>query len=245
MFSIGEVSRISGVTVRALRLYDRMGLLPPARVTPAGYRMYDEGSLIRLKQILLWRELEIPLKDIPSLLEKGEIAQTLEMQIAQMEAKREHLEKLLIFARNIRKLGVRYMEGKDFSAFDRKKLDEYARQARRQWGQTAPYREYAERAKQRTPQQEQALTDGMMEIFRKLGQYEGQAPDSAPVQALVQKLQAYITEHFYECTPEILECLGKMYAGGGDFTRNIDAAGGTGTAQRAAEAIRVYCRNNA
>ena len=64
MFSIGEVSRISGVTVRTLRLYDRMGLLPPTQVTRAGYRMYDEGSLARLKEILVWRELEFPLKEI-------------------------------------------------------------------------------------------------------------------------------------------------------------------------------------
>ena len=242
MFSIGEVSRISGVTVRTLRLYDRMGLLPPAQVTRAGYRMYDEGSLARLKEILLWRELEFSLKEIACLLEKGETVQALEAQIALLEARREHLENLLLFAKGIRGLGVKYMEGMDFSAFDRRKLDERIRQVRQQWGNTPAYREYEEKARQRTAQQEQALADDMMEIFREIGTRLGQAPDSEPVQELVRKLQAYITRHFYECTPQMFRCLGKMYVGGGELTQSIDAAGGPGTARLAGEAIELYCR---
>ena len=57
----------------------------------------------------------------------------------------------------------------------------------------------------------------------------------------VRKLQAFITENYYTCTKEILSGLGKMYAGGGEFTKNIDAAGGEGTAAFANEAIQIYC----
>ena len=83
----------------------------------------------------------------------------------------------------------------------------------------------------------------MRRIFREIGMHLGQAPDSEPVQELVRKLQAYITEHFYECTPKLFRCLGKMYVGGGELTQSIDAAGGPGTAQLAGEAIELYCRD--
>ena len=66
--------------------------------------------------------------------------------------------------------------------------------------------------------------------------------DSAEAQALVKKLQDYITQHFYNCTKEILSGLGKMYAGGGDFTKNIDSYGGEGTAEFVHQAIEVYCK---
>jgi hypothetical protein len=60
--------------------------------------------------------------------------------------------------------------------------------------------------------------------------------------ALVKKLQDYITQNFYTCTNEILSGLGKMYAGGGDFTKNIDSCGGEGTAEFAHQAIEIYCK---
>ena len=66
-------------------------------------------------------------------------------------------------------------------------------------------------------------------------------PSSEAVQLQVKKLQDYITEHFYNCSPQILSSLGKMYSGGGEFTENIDKAGGTGTAEFTDKAIQVYC----
>lgn len=67
------------------------------------------------------------------------------------------------------------------------------------------------------------------------------APDSDAVQGWVKELQAFFTEHFYTCTPQILTALGKMYAAGGSMTENIDAAGGAGTAEFARQAIKSYC----
>ena len=67
-------------------------------------------------------------------------------------------------------------------------------------------------------------------------------PESSEVQAQVRKLQDYISEHFYQCTPQILQGLGQMYGAGGEFTENIDRTGGEGCAQFTAEAIAIYCR---
>lgn len=79
-----------------------------------------------------------------------------------------------------------------------------------------------------------------MKLFQDFGKLRGQKPESAKVQEHVKKLQDYITQNFYHCTDEILLTLGRMYAGGGEFTANIDQAGGTGTAEFAAKAIEIY-----
>jgi hypothetical protein len=80
-----------------------------------------------------------------------------------------------------------------------------------------------------------------MDLFAQLGKLKDQDAGSDAVQNWVKKLQAYITEHFYTCTPQILMGLGEMYAGGGSMTENIDAAGGKGTGAFARDAISIYC----
>ena len=69
MMTVNEVSRLTGVSIRTLQYYDRIGLLKPASYTEAGYRLYDEASLEMLQQILLFRELEFPLKEIRKILD--------------------------------------------------------------------------------------------------------------------------------------------------------------------------------
>ena len=129
----------------------------------------------------------------------------------------------------------------DFTTFDTEKLDAYAAQAKAQWGDTEAYREYEEKSKDRSPAKEQDLAAGLMGIFAEFGAVKERDPASEEAQRLVRKLQGYITEHYYSCTDKILAGLGKMYGSGGEFTENIDKAGGPGTAAFAAEAIRVYC----
>lgn len=72
MKTVHEVSRISGVSVRTLHHYDAIGLLKPTAVTEAGYRLYDDAALAKLQNILLYRELEFPLKEIKAILDHPE-----------------------------------------------------------------------------------------------------------------------------------------------------------------------------
>ena len=81
----------------------------------------------------------------------------------------------------------------------------------------------------------------MMEIFKEFGSMRETEPAGQAAQEQVKKLQDYITEHFYACSEKILLSLGRMYAGGGSMTENIDKAGGEGTAEFAYRAIAVYC----
>lgn len=237
MMTVHEVSKISGVSIRALHHYDNIGLLPATEVTDAGYRLYDETALERLQHILLFKELEFSLKDIKEILDSPDFdrSKALEQQIHLLELRKEHLQNLIDLARGIKMIGVKQMS---FEAFDTKKIDEYAAQAKASWGKTDAYKEFERKSEGRSKEIQQKLNVEMMNIFAEFGKIRDKTPDSEEAVALAKKLQDHITENYYTCTDEILQGLGAMYAGGGDFTANIDKVGGEGTAVFACEAIK-------
>ena len=238
MMTVHEVSKISGVSIRALHHYDHIGLLPATEVTEAGYRLYDEAALERLQHILLFKALEFPLKDIKEILDSPDFdrSKALEQQIHLLELRKEHLQNLIDLARGIKAIGVKHMS---FEAFDTRKIDEYAERAKASWGTTDAYKEYEQKSAGRTEETQQKLNVEMMSIFAEFGKIKDMAPDCEEAVALARKLQDHITEHYYTCTDKILLGLGAMYAGGGDLTTNIDKVGGEGTAVFACEAIKA------
>ena len=129
----------------------------------------------------------------------------------------------------------------DFSAFDTSKMDEYAKQAKEYWGATPEYKEFEAKSGNRSKSEEKVLGDRLMSIIAKFGTLKTKPASDPEVQQQVKTLQDFISEHYYTCSNEILYSLGQMYAAGGEFTANIDAAGGAGTAEFACEAINVYC----
>ena len=242
MKTVHEVSQLAGISVRTLHHYDAIGLLTPTTTTEAGYRLYDDDALERLQCILFFKELEFPLKDIKEILDSPnfERSKALEQQIELLTMKKEHLENLINLARGIQTTGVKKIM--DFKAFDTKKMDDYAKQAKESYGSTTAYKEFEEKSKERTKEDEKSLGIGMMNIFAEIGKMLSLEPSDEAVQAKVAELRAYITEHFYNCTPEILSGLGQMYAAGGEMTENINNYAGEGTAEFTAEAIQVYCK---
>jgi len=242
MMTVKEVSDISGVSIRALHHYDKIGLLPATEVTAAGYRLYDDKALERLQMILLFKELQFPLKDIAEILNNPNFNQNkvLEQQIHLLELRKEHLENLINLARGIKMIGVNKLSKLNFEVFDTKKIDEYTAQAKESWGKTEAWKEYEQKSAGRSKEEETAIGIQMMDIFVEFGQVKDGSPESEKAQLLVKKLQNYITANFYTCTDEILESLGQMYAGGGDMTSNIDKVGGEGTAVFANKAIEAY-----
>ncbi len=241
MKTVNEVSKLAGVSIRTLQYYDKIGLLKPAEYTESGYRMYDDTELEKLQQILLFRELEFPLKEIKEIIESSDFdrKKALDQQIKLLTLKKEHLEDLISFARELKKKGNKKM---DFTVFDTTKIDEYAKKAKEEWGNTAAYKEYEGKASKRSKEDEKAVMTEFMEIFREFGSIKNLSPSSDEPQAMVQILKDYITEHFYNCTDDILSGLGSMYASGNEFTENIDKAGGEGCAAFVNEAIKVYCK---
>lgn len=241
MMTVKQLAKKCGVSVRTLHHYDAIGLLKPAQVTEAGYRLYDEAALERLYLILLFRELGFRLKDTRGILDAPDFDRNrvLDRQIQLLERKQRHLEYITNMARGIRLMGVKHLE---LNGFDVNKIDDYAEQAKTLYGKTDAYREFEEKTKGRTKSQSDAVNGQVMDFFVRLGKLKDKAPESEDVQNWVRELQAFFTANFYTCTPEILMSLGDMYAGGGAMTENIDAAGGEGTGAFAREAIACYCR---
>ena len=131
----------------------------------------------------------------------------------------------------------------DFSVFDTKKIDEYSKRAKEQWGETSEYKEFEKKTENWSDEDQQIVINDFMQIFAEFGEMMSLEPSDEKVQLQVQKLQDYISEHFYQCTKEILSSLGNMYTGGGEFTENIDKVGGVGTADFTAKAIEIYTTN--
>lgn len=240
MLTVHEVSALTGVTVRALRHYDRIGLLKPTAVSDAGYRLYDEAALVRLQCVMLYKTLEFPLKDIRAILDSPSFDRNraLDQQIALLEMKREHFDNLIQLAKGIRAYGID-MKSMKFEAFDTTKIEQYAAEARASWGDTEAWREYERKTARRTPEQARLLSQGMTQLMAEFGALRTHRPDAPEVASQVEKLRGYITEHYYTCTDAILRGLAAMYAGGGSMTENIDAAGGPGTGAFIGAAIRA------
>lgn len=241
MMTVKQVSELTGVSIRTLHYYDKIGLLSPSSVTDAGYRLYDVYALERLQQILLFRELEFPLKEIKCIVNDANFdrEKALSQQIELLTLKKEHLEKLIAFAQEVKQTGGRKM---DFTVFDTEKMENYAKQAKEQWGTTEAYREFEEKSKYQSKEAQVGSAQGLMNVFVEFGKMMQEKPESEIVQKQVERLQMYITEHFYTCTNEILAGLGKMYGAGGEFTENINRAAGEGCAEFVEKAIAIYTK---
>ena len=130
----------------------------------------------------------------------------------------------------------------DFKAFDTKKLDEYAKQAKEKWGETEAYREFEQKTADYSDEKKKAVGVDMMELFAEFGRMMDKEPSDPSVQAQVKKLQECITENYYTCTNQILFGLAQMYKAGGEMTDNIDAAGGKSCAEFTAKALEIFCK---
>ena len=120
-------------------------------------------------------------------------------------------------------------------------MKSYETEARERYGDTVAYREHEQKTKNYTKEKWAEANDGLIAIFAEFAACmdSGASAGSAEAQALVAKLQAHITAHYYTCTDEILVGLGKMYVADERFKENIDKSG-EGTAEFAAEGIRIY-----
>ena len=203
MMTVNEVSKLTGVSIRTLQYYDKIGLLHPAEYTEAGYRLYDDAALETLQQILLFRELEFPLKDIKKIVGSPDFdrSKALAQQIELLTLKKEHLENLIDLAKGLKLRGVRHLK---FDAFDTRKIDEYAAQAKASWGTTPAYREFEEKSKGRTREQDQNCPwpDGyLLRVRRHQGRGPGLCWSAGAGEETAGLYHAELL-HLYERDPE-------------------------------------------
>ena len=242
---IREFAKLTGVSIRTLHYYDEIGLLKPSIVDEQnGYRFYDEGNLERMQEILFYRELDFPLKSIMSILSSPDYNKksALKEQKNLLTLKKQRLERLISALDKAMKGEKIAMNIFDNSEFE-KKREEYAKEKKEKWGNTAAYKESAEKTKSYSQEKWRDLNSGMDSLMAEFAQCKsnGLAPENAETQALVKKWQDFISANYYNCTKEILSGLGKMYTADERFRENIDSHG-EGTAEFMRNAIKEYCR---
>ncbi len=247
-YTIGEVAQLSGVTVRALRHYDEIGLLKPSFISPSGYRMYEGADLERLQQILFFKEFGFPLSEIQRILDNPDFdrAQALESQRTLLLKEIERLERMLqTLDRTLDALkGGGSMSAKEmFDGFDMSEIEahikEYADEARARWGKAA-VDPVIDRTSQYPVDRWAGIQRDWDAIFRTLADAMEQGPDHPDVQASVANLRKLISDHFYDCTLEIFRGLGDLYVHDKRFTARIDAYR-PGLATFLRQAIHIYC----
>ncbi|MBR5233119.1 MAG: MerR family transcriptional regulator [Clostridia bacterium] len=236
---IKEFAEITGVSVRTLHYYDEIGLLKPACVDEwTGYRYYDEQSILRMQEILFYRELDFSLKSIDEILSSPDYdkEKALREQKQLLILKKERLEGLISAIDRAEK-GENIM-----TAFDNSIFENYKQEVKEKWGNTDAFKEHSEKTKNYSREKWNSLSDEMNNIFGEFSvcMKNGMKPDSEDVQSLVKRLQNHITENYYQCTNDILAGLGQMYVYDERFRNNIDK-NGDGTAMFVNEAIIICC----
>ena len=239
---ISEVAKLSGVTVRTLHYYDEIGLLKPSKTTEAGYRMYSIEDLEKLQQILFFRDLDFPLNEIKEIM--------VNPKYDKIEALNKHKELLIEKRKRIDGLvtlidkTIKGDNNMSFKEFDNSKIEEnkrkYSEEVKKRWGNTDAYKEYEKKTTSYDKNSWNTINEEMAKILKEFADNRDKDVNSDIVQSLVEKWRGYITLNFYNCTKEILSCLGLMYIGDERFKENIDKYG-EGTSEFMAKAIEIYC----
>ena len=240
---IGEAAQRAGVSVRAMRHYDQLGLLAPSRVTHAGYRYYDEAAMLRLEQILYFKELGFSLEEIHAIMSDGgyDAKEAMRRQRALLVLQRERIDAMIArLDEAVRGEGKAKPEVFNMKDIETMKA-QYAQEVKERWGGTQAYAQSEKKTAAYGKADWQNVQAGMTALMEQFAAVRDLPAEDRAVQALVHDWKAYITANFYECTDEILRGLGQMYTADERFMANIDRCG-EGTAACMSRAIAAYCK---
>jgi len=209
------LSPLAGVSVRALHHYDQIGLLKPSARTGAGYRLYGEPELLRLQQILFFKELDMPLNEVRQILDDPGFDQVaaLEHHRQLLHRRMERLKRLLkTIDRTIDKLTEDDMTLTDeelYEGFTTEQIERYKREAREMYG-PAQVEESEQRVKKMSRAEWKAVGAEGEAVTTALAALADREPGDAEVQALIARHHAWI-ENFYPCSAEIYRGLAQGY----------------------------------
>lgn len=244
-YQVRDIARISGVTVRTLHHYDAIGLLPPASRTAAGYRLYDDDSLVRLQQILIQRALGLSLEEIRSALDDPgfDRRQALLRQRADLVRRARDAERLIRSVDRALALldSPQTMESIDMKTlFDGFDPQDHADETLERWGDTPAYAQAAARTKTYTADDWAAIKAETDAIYRDLaaGMDRGLAEDDPQITAIVERHRCLIDTRFYPCSRETLRGLADLYDADPRYSKTIDKHG-AGLAAFLSRAIRA------
>jgi len=242
-YTIKEIADLAGVTTRTLRYYDEIGLLPPAETSANGYRYYDHASLLKLQQILFFRELDVPLKDIQLMMNHPDfnMLEALEGHRATLLSQVIRLNRLMeTIDHTISALkGESQMSAEEyFEGFDETK---YGDEVKDRWGHTNQYAESQRKWASYSPDQKEAIkAEGGRLTVRMVSEDPNASPDDPDVQTAIGEYQAYLNKYFYSCDFNCLRGLSDMWVSDPRFAANYERIR-EGGAEFVREAVHIYC----
>lgn len=249
-YQVKEVAQLAGVSVRTLHHYDEIGLLAPSRRSPAGYRLYREDDLLRLQQILIGRELGLPLEVIKRDLDDPAFDRRAALQ-QQRQALTDRVERTTAMLHAIDvALALLPGEGantmRDMSTQEARALFDgfdptrHEAEAKQRWGESSAYKESARRTAQYTKadwERYKRESDAVMTAAAAL-LGAGVHPSTPEAMALADRHRQLIDRWFYPCDATMHEKLADLYESDTRFAENIDTHG-HGLTHWLAEAIRA------
>jgi DNA-binding transcriptional MerR regulator len=225
-YTVSQLAKMAGVSVRTLHHYDHLGLLKPSARTEAGYRLYGRQDLLRLQQILFYKELDLPLAEIREILADPEFDQVeaLRNHRQLLEGRAERLNRLLrTIDKTIRRITEDNMELTDeelYEGFTKEQAERYQREAREMYD-PALVAESERRIRKMSKEQWNAVKQEGDEVTRGIAALADRAPGDPEMQALIARHHAWI-EHFYPCSAGVYRGLAQGYTEHPDFRAFYD-----------------------
>jgi len=227
--TVKQVADLTGLSIRALHHYDEIGLLEPSARTDAGYRLYSDDDLARLQEIMLFRELEIPLADISVLLSGGAFDRraALELQREMLEHKATRTGALIAAvdrAINAERAGVRMTNDEMFEVFGDFDPTEYEDEVKERWGESDAYKESARRTAEYTKADWERFKAESEQIGTDTARLmdEGVPADDPRAMDLAEQARLQIDRWFYPCSHEMHVNLAEMYIADARFTATYE-----------------------
>ncbi|MFF8968948.1 MerR family transcriptional regulator [Streptomyces sp. NPDC014995] len=227
--TVGQVSTRLGVTVRALHHWDEIGLARPSLRTAAGYRLYTAGDLERLHRIVVYREIGLGLDRIQAVLDDStaDVPGALRAQRAQVAERIDRLQQLsagLDRMIDAHERGLLLTAEQQAAIFGPRWNPDWPAQARRRYGDTTQWRQYAELSASRGPQEWQAVADAMAGLERALGDAmdAGVTPGGPEANRLVEWHREIFSSSYFPLTRQMQVCLGRMYEADPGFAAHYD-----------------------
>ncbi len=246
-YTVRQLAKIADVSVRTLHHYDHIGLLKPASRNDAGYRFYGEAELLRLQQILFFRELDFRLIDISQILDSPgfEPVAALELHKKELEMRAERIDALLeTIEKTIRKLKGEKIEMSDqelYGGLSKEQAEAYTEEAKRRWDPKLVDETNA-KVKKWSKEKWASVNRELDDILKELAALMGTPVSDPEVQALIARHHAYL-DNFYEVKPKMYQGLVELYVEDQRFHVYFEKYR-AGLADYLAEAIQVYCKNN-
>jgi MerR family transcriptional regulator, thiopeptide resistance regulator len=246
--TVGAAAAAVGTTVRALHHYDAIGLVRPSGRTAAGYRLYTEADLDRLRAVLVYRELDVPLEEVAVLLDADD-AERDRVLVAQLALVRARIDRLQQVRAALEREVEAHVSGVRLSQEEKRELfgdswteneQEYAREAEERWGDTDAWQQSRRRTSrygtadwEAIAAEAAAIEQRFVELMR-----AGEPADGDAARAVAEEHRQHVSRWFYDCPREMHAGLGRMYVADERFTATYEAKA-PGLAQYVSTAVRA------